>query len=84
MKWIQAWALITILMSSALAGEWAGASQDYTHIPGEMKFYNRSACTKKALDPTESVFLIVDNVNIAKSIYRLARFSTIQNLTLKD
>jgi hypothetical protein len=84
MKWIQAWALITILMSSALAGEWAGASLDYTHISGEMKFYNRSACAKKALDPTESVFLIVDNVNMAKSIYRLAKRQGMDTKTTTD
>jgi|GEM_PF-6138372 len=57
----------------ALAGRWANSEKDFNPVLGNIEFYNRSACAKKSLEPTRSVFLIIDNVNIAKSVYRLAK-----------
>lgn len=65
--------ILLFSLPQAFGGDWARSEDDYIHVPGELNFYNRSACAKKALEPTRSVFLIVDNVNIAKSVFRLGK-----------
>lgn len=53
--------------------QWKDSASDFNFLSGKMEYFNRSSCAKKSLEPTTSVFAIVDNVNIAKSLYRLAR-----------
>lgn len=84
MKWGLIAALLIQMMASSIAGDWARSDEDYSYISGEMNFYNRSACAKKALEPSQSIFLIVDNVNIAKSIYRLAKRRGMDTKTTTD
>lgn len=57
----------------ANAGEWANQKDDLSFLRGEIEYSNRSSCAKKSLRPTRSVFLLLDNVNLAKSVYRLAK-----------
>ena len=64
---------LSLLSLPVLAERWSHSEKDFVYTPGKMDFYNRSACAKKSLEPTRSVFLIIDNVNIAKSVYRLAK-----------
>lgn len=54
---------------------WKDSDSDLKFLSEKMEFLNRSSCAKKSLEPTTSVFAIVDNVNIAKSLFRLARIT---------
>jgi hypothetical protein len=65
--------LFLLIMCSANARDWSKTESELKYIPGDLQFSNRSSCAKKSMTPTKSVFLIVDNVNIAKSVYRLAK-----------
>ncbi len=72
------------MMSSANAYEWKKSQDDFNFIKGKLTFHNRAACAKKSNDPARSVFLIVDNVNIAKSVYRLAKIKKIDPVITTD
>ena len=68
--------LISLFLSSLVQAAprlWKDTTSDLNFLNGSLEFFNRSACAKKSYEPTTSVFLIVDNVNIAKSVYRLAK-----------
>lgn len=65
--------MLYFLVTFAYAKEWSRKDQDFKTIDSIINFDNRSACAKKAKLPTESVFLMVDNVNMAKAVYRLAK-----------
>lgn len=54
---------------------WKESSQPLRFLPNKLEFFNRSSCAKIALEPTASVFAIVDNVNVAKSLFRMARLA---------
>ncbi len=69
MKLLMLYFLVTLVH----AKEWAKKDQDFKTIDSMIDFDNRAACAKKAKLPTESVFLMVDNVNMAKAVYRLAK-----------
>lgn len=70
---------LIILMSAGYAWSspdvWKDSSQTLRFLPNKLEFFNRSSCAKMALEPTTSVFAIVDNVNVAKSLYRMARLA---------
>lgn len=64
---------ILSLITSSFGAEWVRKQDDLNYIPGDLRYYNRSACAKRSLYPTKSVFMLVDNVNIAKSVFRLSK-----------
>ncbi len=69
MKLLMLYFLITIVHGK----EWSKKDQDFFTMDSVIEFDNRASCAKKANLPTESVFLMVDNVNMAKAVYRLAK-----------
>ena len=69
MKLLMLYFFVTLLH----AKEWARKDLDFKTIDTMINFDNRASCATKAKLPTESVFLIVDNVNMAKAVYRLAK-----------
>ncbi len=65
--------MLYFLVTFVHAKEWARKDLDFKTIDTMIHFDNRASCATKAKLPTESVFLIVDNVNMAKAVYRLAK-----------
>lgn len=65
--------MICFFISFASASEWARRDEEFNTMDELIEFDNRASCAKKSNEPTKSVFLIVDNVNMAKSIYRLTK-----------
>ena len=72
------------LLMTSFADEWSRKDEDFSFVPGELRFYNRSSCAKRALLPTRSAFLLVDNVNIAKSVFRLSKRLGIDSKSTTD
>ena len=69
------------LPRQVIAADWAQTEETFKYVPGQIEYFNRSSCAKKSLEPTSSVFLIVDNVNIAKSVYRLAKMKKLDTVS---
>ena len=72
--------LLLFFLPVAMPAEWSQKEQDFKFAEGQIHFYNRSACAKKSQEPTTSVFLIVDNVNVAKSAFRLSKLQRLDSV----
>jgi hypothetical protein len=65
--------MLYFLITFVHAKEWVKKDSDFKTIDSIINFDNRASCATKARLPTESVFFMVDNVNMAKAVYRLAK-----------
>jgi hypothetical protein len=69
--------VLIFLTSLAHAQEWRGAENDFQFLNENLEYSNRAFCAKRASSPTKKVFLLLDNVNIAKAVFRLAKIKNI-------
>ena len=76
--------LLLFTITRLNAAEWKRGEGDLKFTEGFINFSNRSSCARKSLEPTKSIFLLVDNVNIAKSAYRLAKLKGIDPVYTTD
>ena len=76
--------LLLFTITQLNATEWKRGEGELKFTEGLVNFSNRSSCARKSLEPTKSIFLLVDNVNIAKSAYRLAKLKGIDPVYTTD
>ena len=69
--------ILFLLLSKANATEWMRSKEKFNFLNGEINYLNRSACAERSKIPSKSAFLILDNVNFAKSAYRLAKIKNL-------
>ncbi len=73
--------ILFLLLSTANASEWKRFGKNFNYLGGEITYLNRAACAERGKFPTQSVFLIVDNVNFAKAAYRLSKIKNLDPVT---
>lgn len=73
-----------MLIPKSFAKEWVRSEEEFKFLSNKLIYSNRSSCAKKSQLPTKSVFLIVDNMNIAKAAYRLAKIRGMPPLHVTD
>ena len=76
--------LIAFATSWVHASEWSITDEKLNFPQGRIEYSNRSSCAKKNQYPTRSVFLIVDNTNIARSVFRLAKRKKLNSVALTN
>ena len=76
--------LLAFAASIGFASEWSIKDEKLDFHHGTLEYSNRSACAKKNQSPTKSVFLMVDNTNIARSVFRLAKLKNLDTVTLTN
>jgi hypothetical protein len=69
--------ILFFLTTIATAQEWRRGGEKFNFNNDEIVFSNRAFCASRAKFPTKSVFLLIDNVNIAKAAFRLAKIKGI-------
>jgi len=67
--------LIALLffITTVHAENWKREKEKFNFLNEEITFSNRAFCANRASVPTDEVFLLVDNVNIAKAAFRLSK-----------
>ncbi len=61
-------------MFNSYAQDWVGAEINVPSVElNDLRFTNRARCALDSKKPTDSVFLLVQNMEVAKGIYRLAK-----------
>lgn len=68
---------LLFLITPAYCHDWKRAAEKFEYISDNLVYSNRAECAARAKFPTRQVFLVVDNVNIAKAAYRLAKIKEI-------
>lgn len=76
--------LLLLFVMFANAGEWKNSEHDFKFLKKKIYFNNRASCAKKSKLPATSVFLIVDNVNMAKAVYRIAKKRNMDTVATTD
>jgi hypothetical protein len=69
-----------LIISPALCHEWIRKDAKFDFLNEHLVYRNRADCAARATSPTRSVFLMVDNVNVAKAAFRLAKIKEIDSL----
>lgn len=64
-----------LLYTSSWGHEWKKTEGELKFSTRNIEFSNRAHCAKQSLMPTKSIYMLIDNVNIGKSLYRLAKRS---------
>ncbi len=63
--------------TQAFGYEWKRSAEKFQFISDKLIYSNRAECAARAKIPTRQVFIVVDNVSIAKAAYRLAKIKEI-------
>lgn len=64
------------LLSISISASWKKPISADTFLNiNELQFKNRSSCAKESKRPTASAFVILNNIDIGKGMYRLAKFT---------
>lgn len=65
--------LLFLWISPAFCHEWMRKDEKFDFLNEQLIYRNRADCAARATFPTRQVFLMLDNVNLAKAAYRLAK-----------
>jgi len=65
--------VLIFLITTVHAEIWKREKEKFNFLSEDITFSNRAFCANRAAIPTDKVFLLVDNVNIAKAAFRLSK-----------
>jgi hypothetical protein len=75
---------LVLIISDVFAHDWVRSQDRFNFLTQQLIFSNRSYCANQGNKPTQSVLLLVDNVNVARAAFRLAKIKNLDALPLTN